>query len=200
MECAYLCATRGFVLQAGGRVDDRIDPSPARPATFPDTHLFFAFPDRTPAAAAGPVPALRAATRSHHERVDRLIDLHRIGEAAYYQRILQGFDAFLRAWEARVLAALPPARHAWLHERSRRAFLQDDLRVLRIAPLPHAAAVPALASAAAAWGSVYVMEGSALGGQVISRTLAHAGVRAWATFDALSHLLDHQLHEPVDGT
>lgn len=140
--------------------------------------LLSVVPPRTPEAATGPVPALRAATRTHHDRVDRLMDLRRLRDPAHYARVLQAFDAFLAVWEDRVIDALPPTRHAWLRKRSRHAFLRQDLRVLGIAPLACAVALPVLGTAAAAWGSIYVMEGSALGGQVIARTLAHAGVPA----------------------
>jgi heme oxygenase len=119
--------------------------------------------------------ALRSATRTHHERVDRLMDLQRLQEPSHYARVLRVLDAFIAGWEPAVAAALPPACEEWLRLRSRRAFLRQDLRALRIAPDP-AARIAGFASEAAAWGSVYVMEGSALGGQVISRTLAQRGL------------------------
>lgn len=134
-----------------------------------------------PAAAralpAGPLPALRAATREHHERIDRLLDLRRMRDREHYARVLQVFDAFLAAWEPAVAAALPAGRREWLRVRSRRAFLQSDLRALDACPLHEAPPVPVLCTAAAAWGSLYVMEGSALGGQVITRNPADAGWR-----------------------
>lgn len=94
----------------------------------------------------------------------------------HYARVLQVFDSFLAAWEPAVAAALPAAWHAWLRARSRRPFLQQDLAMLDIAPARAAAGVPHLRSPAAAWGSLYVLEGSALGGQVITRALAGAGL------------------------
>ena len=122
--------------------------------------------------------ALRHATRARHTRIDRLMDLRRLQERPRYGRVLQAFDAFLGPWEQSVALALPARWHRWLHERSRRGFLQDDLAQLALRPLPAPAPeVPRLASTAAAWGSLYVIEGSALGGQVITRALARAGVR-----------------------
>lgn len=97
-------------------------------------------------------------------------------ERPRYTAVLGVFDAFLAAWEPAVTAALPGAWHPWLRARSRRPFLQQDLLALGVAPPQQRAAVPALGSAAAAWGSVYVMEGSALGGQVVTRSLAAAGL------------------------
>jgi heme oxygenase (biliverdin-IX-beta and delta-forming) len=125
---------------------------------------------------AGPLTALRAATRAHHDRIDRLMDLPCLRDRAHYARVLQVFDAFLSAWEPAVAAALPASRHPWLQARSRRPFLACDLRALGIRSLDEAAPFPALPSAAAAWGSLYVLEGSALGGQVITRNLAQAGL------------------------
>jgi heme oxygenase len=120
---------------------------------------------------------LRAATREHHARIDRLMDLRRMRDRRHYGEILGVLDAFLAAWEPAVLAALPARWHRWLQARSRRPFLRADLHALGMAQAVHHAMVPALDGTAAAWGSLYVMEGSALGGQVITRSLAEAGLR-----------------------
>lgn len=138
--------------------------------------MFSAVRSCPPADRAGPLAQLRAATRSHHERIDRLMDLRRMRDPGHYAGVLQVFDAFLAAWEPAVVAALPSRWHAWLGARSRRPFLERDLASLGITPMDAGARVPALPSAAAAWGSVYVMEGSALGGQFITRSLAEAGL------------------------
>ncbi|HEX7890050.1 MAG TPA: biliverdin-producing heme oxygenase [Ramlibacter sp.] len=125
----------------------------------------------------GPLPQLRTATREHHARIDRLMDLRRMRDRRHYAEVLRVFDAFLAAWEPAVIAALPARWHGWLQARSRRPFLRADLQALGVPPGPRDAGVPALAGAAAAWGSLYVMEGSALGGQAIARSLADAGLR-----------------------
>lgn len=136
-----------------------------------------------PLLEAAPLPpddrallALRQATRERHARIDRLVDVSRMGDRGRYGRILQAFHAFLGPWEQSVANALPAHRHAWLHQRSRRHFLQQDLAALALTPLDGSPAVPRLAGNAAAWGSLYVLEGSALGGQVITRALAGAGL------------------------
>jgi heme oxygenase len=158
-----------------------------------------------------PLPALRAATRAHHERLDRLIDLRRLRDARRYARLLQVLDGFLSTWETCVTSALPPAWHAWLQHRSRRPFLQQDLQVLGLAAGVPLEAMPALPTVGAAWGSVYVMEGSALGGQVITRSLGDAGLRpdrgaayfhGWgpatgAMWKEVRTLLDQQLADPA---
>lgn len=132
------------------------------------------------APAESALAALRGATHSRHRAIEQVMDLRRLREPAHYARVLQVFDAFLGPWEDAVAAALPPQRRDWLRARSRRAFLRDDLRFLSLPA--HAAAPPQvpLATPAAAWGSLYVLEGSALGGQAITRALATAGVRPGA--------------------
>ena len=104
------------------------------------------------------------------------MDLRRLRDREHYARVLQVFEAFLGQWEAAVGAALPRDRHGWLQTRSRRTFLRHDLQALGVDSLDATIEIPPLAGAAAAWGSVYVMEGSALGGQVITRHLAEAGL------------------------
>lgn len=130
------------------------------------------------APLSDPLAVLRRATRAHHERIDALIDLPQLSERSHYARVLQAFAAFLAGWEPAIAAALAPGWEPWLRARSRRRFLQDDLAHLGVGA-PAAAALPqaAWSCPAAAWGSVYVMEGSALGGQLISRQLAAAGLR-----------------------
>jgi len=129
-------------------------------------------------AEPSPLIALRAATRDDHHRVDCLMDLGRLSQRAHYGRVLQVFDAFLPAWERAVLAGLPPARHAWLARRSRRPFLARDLQALGLPARQDRFTFPPFADAAPAWGSLYVIEGSALGAQVITRTLAASGLDA----------------------
>jgi heme oxygenase len=139
--------------------------------------LIAALPSRFPSDPADAVTTLRTATRDHHQRVDHLMDLARMQEPGHYARVLQILDAFLAGWEPAVLAALPARWHGWLRARSRRAFLRRDMQDLGVAALPPVNFAP-LRDAAAAWGAIYVMEGSALGGQLISRTLARAGLDA----------------------
>jgi heme oxygenase (biliverdin-IX-beta and delta-forming) len=120
---------------------------------------------------------LRTATHAHHERVDALMDLSRMHERSHYVRVLRVLDAFLAGWEPAVIAVLPARWHPWLRARSRRALLRRDLHQLGVVPAAAVRFGP-LRDAAAGWGSIYVMEGSALGGQLIARTLARAGLDA----------------------
>ena len=120
------------------------------------------------------IAALRQATADRHRSIETLLSLESALDPRRYRQVLQGFGLFLAAWEPRVRAALPRADAAWFTARSRRHLVEHDMAVLRIAAHPRDAALHGLelADAASAWGSMYVLEGSALGGQVISRQLA----------------------------
>lgn len=157
-----------------------VSPAPAPNWGFPSVcaaDLNSAVPPLSPSHLADPVATLRTATHDQHERVDALMDLSRLHERAHYVRVLRVLDAFLAGWEPAVFAVLPDRWQPWLRARSRRAFLRQDLQQLGVEPAPAVRFGP-LDGAAAAWGSVYVMEGSALGGQLIARTLAQAGLDA----------------------
>jgi heme oxygenase len=123
----------------------------------------------------GVLPELRAATRAQHDRIEQLLGFDRAMPLRRYGAILQGFQRFLVSWEAELRAALPVRLHGWLAERGRLGLLADDLAFLsgRLPPAT-AHAVPRCLpepSVPAAFGSLYVIEGSALGGQVIAPRL-----------------------------
>jgi heme oxygenase len=116
---------------------------------------------------------LKTRTRALHAALDAslpLVDpsLTRAQYSAFLVRML----AWLRPTERLVAERLSVAR--WpLEPRPRAPHLETDLASLGLAS-PNdapAAMVPALHCEAHAIGSVYVLEGSALGGQVISRHL-----------------------------
>ncbi|QJW84542.1 hypothetical protein HK414_15165 [Ramlibacter terrae] len=100
------------------------------PAVEPDI-----LPDRA-------LAALRGATRTRHDRIDRQMDLGRMADPAHYARVLQVFDAFLGPWEAAVAAALPQRFRGWLQHRSRRPFPASDLCALGLRPLALRPAAP----------------------------------------------------------
>lgn len=129
--------------------------------------------------AAGLVDAaigeMRAATRPHHQRIEQLLALDAPMPLPRYTAILQGFQRFLGAWEAELHQALPEAMQDWLTARSRLALLHEDLAWLGAAhQASPAGAVPRCLpdnGLPSAFGSLYVIEGSALGGQVITPRL-----------------------------
>lgn len=129
-----------------------------------------------PVATADALMAeLRGATRRQHQRIEQLLALDAPMPLARYATILAGFQRFLGAWEAELRPALPAERQAWLAARSRLGFVAEDLAWLDGALTPPAPVqVPRClpeASLACAVGALYVIEGSALGGQVITPRL-----------------------------
>jgi heme oxygenase len=121
---------------------------------------------------------LRLTTRAEHDRIDHLLRLAEPMPLERYAAILSGFDAFLRVWEPRVQAALPERLQGWFRARRRGGFASADVEWLRsvagIAPWAavgdQAATIP-LGALAEVLGSIYVIEGSALGGRVIAPQL-----------------------------
>lgn len=123
------------------------------------------------------IDELRRATGAHHAAIDRLLQLDGAYQPLRYRRILQGFDAYLSVWEPQLAAALPARLHAFFAEGCRGALVRADLAALGVAERCETPVkLPALPSVAAAFGSLYVLEGSALGGQVIARELARHGI------------------------
>lgn len=118
---------------------------------------------------------LRQATAPRHEAIECLLRLDGEIDGQHYRQVLAGFAAFLSAWEPAVRAALSADLQEWFDARSRLGFLRQDLQTLAITP-PRAAeditGALAVGTVAEALGSMYVLEGSALGGQVIAATVA----------------------------
>ncbi len=121
---------------------------------------------------------LRLTTRSEHERIEHVLRLDEPMPIERYGAILCGFDAFLRVWEPRIHAALPERLQPWFRARRRGGFASADVEWLRavagIAPVPMSSRLAAtlpLGDPAEAMGSLYVIEGSALGARVIAPQL-----------------------------
>ena len=127
--------------------------------------------------------ALRNATAARHRILESALPLASLPlEAALYGRALAGFEVFLQAWEPRIRSALPLRLHGWLTTRSRYELVRADIERLRCERTRLAASLKKACVASvdgielrgacaiyAAFGSMYVMEGSALGGQVIAK-------------------------------
>lgn len=133
-------------------------------------------PSGTEAVRTGILEALRSATAHRHDSVEALISLDRLADRASYERILQGFGAFHGPWEDAIHAVVSTPLREWITRRSRRSLLDQDLAYLGIARCGETATevtqlCDTLAGDSAIFGSLYVMEGAALGGRVISRHL-----------------------------
>lgn len=95
-----------------------------------------------------------------------------------YGAIVCGFHEFLMHWEAAIRIALPERLRAWFDERRHAHFAAQDIAHLGL-NAPTALCDAARSSVAgltldameSAFGSMYVIEGSTLGGQVITPLL-----------------------------
>lgn len=116
---------------------------------------------------------LKIETRPAHDRIEAAIDLERrIGSREAYRSLLARFYGFHVAWEAAAEAAAPDPHSFRLRCKAER--LARDLRALgmsahEIARLPRCHPMMPLPAPAAVLGSMYVVEGSTLGGMVIAR-------------------------------
>lgn len=109
--------------------------------------------------------ALREATREAHEALDSRLSFSTLTRERY--------RTFLRASYS-VLGALEPRIMCWVGVPSdglnRVSALRRDLAAFETDSLP-TMPIPPIASLAEAMGAAYVVEGSALGGMVIARSL-----------------------------
>jgi heme oxygenase len=125
------------------------------------------------------IAAIRRATRDRHAAVEAVLDLSPPLARRRYLDALCGFELFLSLWEPRIEAALPSPWHDGFASRSKLGLLRHDLAHLGQPTVREEGARRGCGSAvagielpglAAVFGSLYVLEGSALGGQVIARS------------------------------
>jgi heme oxygenase len=116
---------------------------------------------------------LKKETRPAHDRIEAAMDLdRRMASRDGYRDLLIRFYGFHTAWER---AAAPKApNHAFFERRCKTALLARDLEALGlksedIIRLPQCRPLMPLAAPAAVLGSMYVVEGSTLGGAIIAR-------------------------------
>jgi heme oxygenase len=119
---------------------------------------------------------LKRETEPQHEALERdLALLDNVVSLHSYRALLMRFYGFYRPWESALYPFLEEHLPGSTSGRSKLPLLADDLRHFGcdLTSLP-AASVAAPDSLPAALGSMYVVEGSTLGGQLISRHLATA--------------------------
>lgn len=124
---------------------------------------------------------LLQATKHVHQRLENDLDLLRpdLTRRDYFQ-LLQNMHGFITPWEAQVGARLEQADRAMFDARRKSELLLDDLRFAQLGemadmskdalqPMAPVKRLPRLETAAEAWGSWYVVEGSTLGGEILAR-------------------------------
>lgn len=119
---------------------------------------------------------LREETRAEHERIERSLDLTRPGRTARdVAGLLVGFYGFYAPWERAAGGTFAAAGMGAFFERRRKVLcLERDLRFhlgegADVSSLPACDRMPDMTSVPKALGSMYVLEGSTLGGQIIAR-------------------------------
>ncbi len=125
---------------------------------------------------------LKEATREQHEALENTVDvMNRMFTLDDYKALLGKFYRFYAAIEPAVAAGAASVDGFDFEERRKTPLLERDLAALGVLDEVRAAGLwdelPEEDSAAKAFGSMYVMEGATLGGQVITRHLKqHLGI------------------------
>lgn len=121
---------------------------------------------------------LRSATREHHLRVERAVDLPaRLRSLVDYRELLERFYGYYSPLEQRLMViAGAETLPIDLQPRLKTALLRQDLLVLglsteQIRTLPVCSDLPQVADAAGVMGCLYVLEGATLGGQIIRKAV-----------------------------
>ena len=122
---------------------------------------------------------LKSSTWPLHKEIESYMPFFNEGfDSVQYQDLLEKFFSFYQAYEQRLQEVLPQTSLVEFYQgRQKTPALVKDLHALRGArvdsPLdaPQKAELPSLHSRAAVLGSLYVIEGSTLGGQIITRHL-----------------------------
>lgn len=114
---------------------------------------------------------LRHETQPHHSNLESCLGLPH--SKKHYCAQIQRFHGFLVSWETTIEES---AHASLLAGRAKRHLTQADLEFAGLTPgeiegLPRCLSLPRLETLTQVLGSVYVLEGSTLGGQMISRHL-----------------------------
>ena len=130
-------------------------------------------------AASDALMRLRQRMRPHHDRIEASLNLMGPGvDRATYQRFLERSYGFVSVCERMIDVDCAPAALS-VERRLKTCALISDLKALghsdaSIRALPLADRLPDVAAWPSALGYFYVMEGSTLGGQVLSRHFKRA--------------------------
>jgi heme oxygenase (biliverdin-IX-beta and delta-forming) len=118
---------------------------------------------------------LRRATDIQHRNLERNLDLLRSSfTREHYVAMLRRFYGFHHAWEPEVAARLDSELPDFFAPRRKLHNLEADLRCLGsdiedILRIPSCTTLPPLQSTGSVLGSLYVIEGSMLGGRILTR-------------------------------
>lgn len=120
--------------------------------------------------------SVKKATQQNHEDVESLLlpVLNAIRSKEDYAAILKMFYGYFTPLEEKINKFITPAELPDINERRKASAIEHDLGNLPISftAIPRCTLLPSLASTAQAFGALYVLEGSTLGGKMIARMLA----------------------------
>ena len=146
--------------------------------------MILPFTSRQPPPSAAGVPLLerlRTETAQQHRELEATVDItRRLAERDAYRWLIGKFYGFYHPLELK-LACSPAAERddLVLQERRKGRWLADDLVQLGVADVsqvPLCRELPAVDTWPAAAGTMYVLEGSTLGGRHISALLKRSGI------------------------
>jgi heme oxygenase (biliverdin-IX-beta and delta-forming) len=118
---------------------------------------------------------LKEATKPQHDSLEEAVDIINTSSTlAGYINLLKGFYSYHASIEKSLAAVDWEKLNFDYDSRRKKHLLARDLQVLGVNPdeLESWEDLPAISDAPQAVGSLYVLEGSTLGGQIISRHLA----------------------------
>ena len=127
---------------------------------------------------------LRSETAEQHRELENTVDIsRRLADRDSYEALLAQFYGFYRPLELRLAESPAGARSdVMLARLEKAAWLAEDLTQLGvhdIAHLPQCAELPPLDTWSRALGTMYVLEGSTLGGRHISTLLTNSSAGTW---------------------
>lgn len=115
---------------------------------------------------------LKEETRVQHEEVEAAVDvMNQMFDLEDYRRLLERFWGYYAAFEPQLPIEELKAAGFDYSDRLKLPLLEADANKLGLELDTHELELPDISSVAKAFGSLYVIEGSTLGGQVISRHL-----------------------------
>ena len=125
----------------------------------------------------GPVlTQLRLATGDIHRRLDAGLDaVNRLERACSRPDMIRGYFAFHKGVDAAVAPWLAEDSGLDYAARRRTPALRRAVKAMNLAESPPRRRFPALGNRAQAYGALYVVEGSVLGGRLIRNTIAERG-------------------------
>lgn len=118
---------------------------------------------------------LKEETSTQHQALEQHLDLLRPAMSLHdYRVLLERFYGFYAPWEQHAAPLLNRALPDFFEERRKTPLLEKDLRRLQsnLAAVPRCSSLPETNSLPTLFGSLYVLEGATLGGQILTRHFA----------------------------